>query len=213
MCAHFESVKDALRLRNHFQVDLPERVNFDVWPTYSSTFIRQIRPELLATQPDHPFEAMSGSFGLIPHWSKDTKIARQTYNARLETIEQKPAYKDAWRLGRLCIIPAEAIYEPDWRSGKAVLTRISRVDSKPMGIAGIWTGWRSSSGEVLRSFSMITLNADEHPFMRNFHKPEEEKRMVAILDEKDYTPWLKSQGDERLNYLKAFESDHLIATA
>jgi putative SOS response-associated peptidase YedK len=212
MCAHFESVKDAPRLRQYFQVDLPERVNFDVWPTYSSTFIRHVAPEILTSQPDQPFEAMSGSFGLIPHWSKDTKIARQTYNARLETIDQKPAYKDAWRLGRVCIIPAEAIFEPDWRSGKAVLTRISRADSKPMGIAGIWTGWRSSTGEILRSFSMITLNADEHPFMRNFHKPEEEKRMVAILDDEYYTPWIKSRGEECLTYLKAFAAHRLIAT-
>ena len=43
-------------------------------------------------------------FGLIPHWSKDTTIARRTYNARSETVAEKPSYRDAWRLGRRCII-------------------------------------------------------------------------------------------------------------
>ncbi|WP_202428153.1 SOS response-associated peptidase family protein [Malikia spinosa] len=41
------------------------------------------------------------------------------------------------------IIPAEAFYEPDWRSGKAVPTRITRADRQPMGIAGIWMGWKA----------------------------------------------------------------------
>lgn len=93
-------------------------------------------------------------------------------------------------LGRHCIIPAEAFYEPDWRSGKAVSTRIRRADGTPMGIAGIWTGWKSPDGSVVRSFTMLTINAETHPFMRNFHKPEDEKRMVVVLNEDAYGAWL-----------------------
>lgn len=47
-----------------------------------------------------------------------------------------------------------------------VATRISRADSHLMGLAGIWMELKSPSGEILRSFSMLTINADEHPFMR-----------------------------------------------
>lgn len=102
----------------------------------------------------------------------------------------KPSYRDAWRLGRRCIIPAEAFYEPDWRSGRAVPTRISRADGQPMGIAGIWTGWKAPDGRVVRSMSMLTVNADQHPLMKNFHRPEDEKRMVVILNEEDFDAWL-----------------------
>lgn len=61
-------------------------------------------------------EAMAGVVGLIPHWARDMTISRRTYNARSETVASKSSYRDAWRLGRRCIIPAEALYEPDWRS-------------------------------------------------------------------------------------------------
>lgn len=98
----------------------------------------------------------------------------------------KPSYRDAWRLGRRCIIPSDAFYEPDWRSGKAVPTRICRVDGKPMGLAGIWTGWRAPDGQIVRSYSMLTINADDHPLMNQFHKPQDEKRMVVILPEDRY---------------------------
>ncbi|RMS46137.1 hypothetical protein ALP71_05269, partial [Pseudomonas coronafaciens pv. garcae] len=56
-------------------------------------------------------EVLSGSFGLIPSWSKDSKIARRTYNARSETAAEKPSFRNAWRHSQHCIIPAVAIYE------------------------------------------------------------------------------------------------------
>ena len=212
MCAHFESVKDVDRLKSRFGVKLPSKVNFDVWPTYPSTFIRLCQESTSLQTENQPFqEAMAGSFGLIPHWSKDTKIARHTYNARVETVADKPAFKDAWRLKRLCIIPAEAIYEPDWRSGKAVSTKIHRIYLEPMGIAGIWTGWKAPNGKIERSFSMLTINADNHSLMQNFHKPEEEKRMVVILDESNYSHWLNAKGEECLKYLTPYPASNLMA--
>jgi putative SOS response-associated peptidase YedK len=44
-----------------------------------------------------PREALLGRFGLVPHWSKNDKIARHTYNARSETVAPKPSFRDAWR--------------------------------------------------------------------------------------------------------------------
>jgi putative SOS response-associated peptidase YedK len=209
MCAHFESIRDPERFKAFFKLELPEKALFDVWPSYESTFIRLKTANTQERDISNNFESLTGSFGLIPHWSKDTKIARHTYNARIETVADKPSFKDAWRLKRLCIIPAEAIYEPDWKSGKAISTKIFRADLKPLGIAGIWTGWRAPSGEILRSFSMLTINADEHALMQRFHKPGEEKRMVAILDENDYFNWLQSTDDSCLKYIKPFEANLL----
>lgn len=78
------------------------------------------------------------SFGLVPMWAKDARIVRSTYNARSETVGEKPSFCSAWKRGQLCIIPAAAIFEPCYESGNAVRWRIERADGKPMGIAGIW---------------------------------------------------------------------------
>lgn len=186
MCSHYDPQTDPLRLRAHFGVGdeaVPER------------------------------ELLVGSFGLIPHCSKDATIARRTYNARSETVHEKPSFQDAWKAARHCIIPAEAIYEPDWRSGKAVPTRITRVDGLPMGIAGIWGTWKSPTGDVVHSYTMLTINADDHPFMRQFHKPEDEKRMVVILDESLYGDWLSAPVLESREFLRQYPSDGLISEA
>lgn len=211
MCAHYEAVTQRERLNTAFKVDMPDGAKADVWPGYSGLFIRQPKPELHDGSQAMRKEAMVGTFGLIPHWAKDTSLAKRTYNARSETVAVKPSYRDAWRLGRRCIIPAEAIFEPDWRSGRAVPTRIVRSDGQPMGIAGIWTGWRSPDGSVIRSMSMLTVNADDHPLMRNFHRPQDEKRMVVILDEADYQRWLDADESNPDTLLRQYDSSRLNA--
>jgi putative SOS response-associated peptidase YedK len=213
MCAHYEAVSKPERLQDTFRVALPLGAVADVWPGYAGIFIRQPREAVNSEGLAAWREAMAGSFGLIPHWAKDPGVAKRTYNARSETVATKPSYRDAWRLRRRCIIPAEAFYEPDWRSGRAVPTRIARADGRPMGIAGIWTGWRAPDGTIVRSMSMLTVNAREHPLMRNFHRPEDEKRMVVVLDEEAFEAWLDPRHVAPESMLRCFPSEHLIANA
>ena len=61
-----------------------------------------------------------------------------TVHARSETASVKRSFREAWKKAQHCIIPAVAIYEPDWRTGKAIPTRISRADGRLLGIAGLW---------------------------------------------------------------------------
>jgi len=154
-------------------------------------------------------EAVVGRFGLIPHWSKDDKISRHTYNARSETVMEKPSFRDAWRKAQHCIIPAAGIYEPDWRSGKAVATRIEGTDGEPLGIAGLWSTWRSLTGEVVSSFTMLTMNAADHSLMRNFHRPEDEKRMVVILSPDDFDEWLSAKPEQSARFLMPYQAQLL----
>jgi len=212
MCSHYEAVIRPDRFKAAFLADMPETPVLDVWPSYAGLFIRRPK-DAQAGEGGHPSrEAVIGSFGLIPHWAKDTTIARRTYNARTETVAVKPSYRDAWRLGRRCLIPAEAFYEPDWRSGKAVPTRIFRSDGLPMAIAGIWTGWRAPDGTVIRSMSMLTVNADDHPLMRHFHRPDDEKRMVVILEPADFDQWLDPQCAQPQALLRQFDASRLAAS-
>nr|AFK89101.1 hypothetical protein [Pseudomonas syringae] len=156
--------------------------SLDLWPGYIGPFLR--RPDGRADDNDSPapMEVLTGSFGLIPSWSKDSKFAKHTYNARSETVAEKPSFRHAWRHAQRCIIPAVAIYESDWRSGKVVATRLVREDGELLGIAGLWEQWRDpATDQVLHSYTMLTVNADDHDFMKAYHKPQDEKRMVVIL--------------------------------
>lgn len=212
MCAHYDPQTDPARLRTYFGVEgLPVGLKLSLWPGYHGPFVRKHEFADVGDEAVPFRELLVGSFGLIPHWSKDATIARRTYNARSETVHEKPSYRDAWRMGRHCIIPAEAIYEPDWRSGKSVATRISRADGKPMGIAGLWSAWKNPKGELIHSYTMLTINADDHPIMRQFHKPEDEKRTVAILNDGDYDSWLQAPAPDSRNFLRQFPAGNLVA--
>ena len=212
MCSHFESVKDRQILKSHFRLDdVPEGGKWDIWPGYLGPFIRRHEFADVGDEAVPDREVLLGSFGLIPHWATDTKIARQTYNARSETVAVKPSYRDVWKKAQHCIIPADAIYEPDWRTGKAVATRISRADGLPMGIAGLWSWWKSPQGEILHSFTMLTINAESHALMRQFHKPTDEKRMVVILPENRHDDWLCAGPDDSADFLRLYPVDALKA--
>ncbi len=213
MCAHYHSITDPTLLSKYAAVEaLTEAAKSDVWPGYSSVFIRRHPYADVGDEAVLSREAVVGRFGLIPHWSKDDKISRHTYNARAETVMEKPSFRDAWRKAQHCIIPATGIYEPDWRSGKAVATRIEGSDGRPFGIAGLWSAWRSPSGEVISSFTMLTINADNHPLMRNFHRPEEEKRMVVILAPDYFDAWLSAKPEQSARFLIPYPSASLRTT-
>jgi putative SOS response-associated peptidase YedK len=132
-------------------------------------------------------------FGLIPSWAKDENFGRKTYNARAETVTEKPSYKKAWAKRHYALALADAFYEPNYESGKAVRTSIKQLNGEPMAIASIWDTWTDpGTGGLIVSFSMLTISADAHPVMRRFHKPEDEKRTVVPLKPELFQDWLNA---------------------
>lgn len=183
MCSHYEGVREREKFLKQFRVIAPEHLGrHDVWPGYEAAFIRKHEFAEVGDDAVPENELMVGRFGMIPGWwKKPDELPSKTYNARNETVAEKASYRDAWKKAKHCIIPADAIYEPFYyEQKKSRPVRITRADERPMGIAGLWTTWHSPTGPVL-SFTMLTVNADTHPFMSRFHEWEEEKRMVVIL--------------------------------
>jgi len=132
-------------------------------------------------------------FGLIPGWAKDDKISRHTYNARSETAAEKPSYRTAWRQRQFGLVLVDNFYEPSYESGKAVRWKIELASGDPFGIACLWDRWTDpASGELVVSFSMLTVNADEHPVMCQFHKPGDEKRTPVIIAPDLHEAWLNA---------------------
>jgi putative SOS response-associated peptidase YedK len=212
MCSHYQAIKERERFLRLFGVYPPDpEGKYDMWPGYTGVMVRRPRERDSGDDAVAAVEAVTGLFGLLPHWAKDAKLARNTFNARSETVHEKPSFRDAWRRGQHCIIPADAIFEPDWRSGKAVATRICRSDGEPMGIAGLWSSWRSPAGETVLSFTMLTINADDHPLMRHMHRPNEEKRMVVILPDAAQQDWLDAPAPRSMAFLQPYPADRLVA--
>ena len=64
------------------------------------------------------------------------------------------------------------------------------------------------------SFTMLTVNSSEHPLMKRFHKPGDEKRTVVIVRPTDYENWLGSNStDESRSFLNLFPADLMHAEA
>jgi putative SOS response-associated peptidase YedK len=151
-------------------------------------------------------------FGLIPSWAKDDKISRYTYNARSETVSGKPSYKKSWKQRRYAIALLDNFYEPSYASGKAERWKIELASHEPFGIASLWDTWTDpSSGELVTSFTMLTVNADHHPVMKQFHRPDDEKRTPVILSESQFHQWLGADEKQAMAMMRGDSMPELIS--
>jgi putative SOS response-associated peptidase YedK len=171
-------------------------VNFPpgpVFPRAAGPFIRRARDSALPER-----ELVVGQWALVPWFAKSAKLPYSTNNARFEELAAKASYKQPWQRGQRCIIPADWFDEPCWESGRNVWWRFRRADGQAWGLAGLWNIWVDrASGEVVESYTMLTLNADSHPLMSRMHKPDpklaadaQDKRSVVPIDLADVDTWL-----------------------
>jgi putative SOS response-associated peptidase YedK len=121
-------------------------------------------------------------WGLVPSWAQDPAIGNQMINARCETLDQKPSFKQLLARNR-CLIPADGFYE--WaRIGKGKIPmRVRMRDRRPFTMAGLWDVWRDPDGEELYSFTIITTDANK--LLRPVHD-----RMPLILEPLAAKQWL-----------------------
>jgi putative SOS response-associated peptidase YedK len=182
-----------------------------------------------ASGADAPFEPVAARFGLLPGWARDDKLMRHTYNARSETVAEKPSFRNAWRRRQFCLIPVQAFYEPNYESGLPVRWRIARADGAPFCVAGLWeTAWRDAPAPSLdlwsdaapaqtparieiHSFTMLTIAAEGHPLMTRFHAPDDEKRSVVVLHPDDHRAWLHADERRARALLQPFDAHEFVS--
>jgi len=187
MCTNYSPTKNADWVKTHVGVDLPANYPDEAYPGF-------VGPIVMKSHQSGRVACGLARFGLIPAWAKDEKISRHTYNSRTETVAEKPSFRTAWRKRQFCLILADNFYEPSYETGKAVRCRIQTQEQNPFGIAGIWDKWTDpATGELVVSFSMLTVNADEHPIMRQFHRLVDEKRTQVIIPQENYIQWLGAE--------------------
>lgn len=134
---------------------------------------------------EHDGERLLGSFtwGLIPFWAKDRKIAARNINARAETVTTKPAFRDSFAKRR-CLIPADGFYEWQPRPKGKLPHYIYAADHAPLALAGLWSSWRDpDSGERVRTCTIITTDPNQR--IATLHD-----RMPVVLPEAAWDAWL-----------------------
>jgi putative SOS response-associated peptidase YedK len=168
----------------------------EVYPNYDGSFLRASRDTA-----DRTRELVVGQWSLIPWFAKERKLKYPTANARSEEMTGKASYKQPWARGQRCIIPAAAFFEPCWETGRHVPWRFTRADDEPWGLAGLWNAWTDpATGEIIESYTMLTINADGHPLMGRMHRPDptrppemQDKRSVVPIELEDVDPCARRQ--------------------
>ena len=144
---------------------------------------------------DDPASLRLFRWGMIPSWAEDEKeaseIMTKTFNARSETIETKPAFRESF-ISRRCLVPVRGFFEWQHIGGRKIPWYISLRDEDIFSLAGIWDSWKMKGGVSLNTFSVVTTRANE--LMSEIHNTK--KRMPVILPAAAEKLWLKEVLDK-----------------
>jgi len=153
-------------------------------------------------------EGVTLRWGLIPPFLKGETPKYSTINARIETMEAAPAYRDPWKKAQRCIVPADGFYEWHQPVGRPKQPWfIGHAAKEILPFAGLWDRSKRADGVVIESFAIITVPANE--FMAKIDN--EEKRMPAILRMEHLETWLTGAPDAARAVLLPFPGDQLRA--
>jgi putative SOS response-associated peptidase YedK len=157
----------------HDQPALNLRPRYNVAPSQDIPIVRPA---------DDGREVAIARWGLVPFWAKDLKVGYKMINAKAETVDEKPSFRNAFK-ARRCLIPADGFYE--WKKlkgGDKQPYRLCLKDRKPFAFAGLW---ETNDKLEVTSCSIITTTPNE--VAGAIHD-----RMPVILDPEDYEAWLSN---------------------
>lgn len=154
----------------------------------------------------HERRLQSMRWGLIPSWAKDEKLAARMINARIETVMEKPAFRNAVKQRR-CLIVADGFYEWQQQGKRKQPYYFHLQNHQLFAFAGLWETWQPpEQAESLLSCTILTTEAA--PTVRPIHH-----RMPAIVPPAVYQAWLdpKTDAGEALSLLSGELAEHLRA--
>jgi putative SOS response-associated peptidase YedK len=187
MCGRFVQYSAPEVYASQFDLDsiCKAAPRYNIAPTQPVLAIRRTK--------DSKRELVPLRWGLVPSWSKGPDSRYSMINARTETVNSKPAYRNAFK-HRRCLIPAEGFYE--WKAGKGGKTPflIRRADNEPFAMAGLWERWKGRAGEALESCTIVVTDANE--LVRDIHD-----RMPVILARNDFEGWLDPDNKDTTSLL------------
>jgi putative SOS response-associated peptidase YedK len=144
-------------------------------------------------------------WGLIPSWSKSEEFGHKLINARAETINEKPSFREAFQKRR-CLIPTSGFYEWKKKGKEKQPYFIGLNDQEPFAFAGLWESWQQPDGPIIESTSIITTTPN--PVVKEIHP-----RMPVILPPEAYALWLDrtvTRPEKLLPLLSAYPGEKMM---
>ena len=163
--------------------------------------IRPTDPAPLIALGDAGPELAHARWGLVPHWAKDPSIARQCFNARGETVHEKPAFRDAFRRSRV-LVPASGWYEWTGARGRKLKHQVEPRERALM-FAGLRASWKRPEGDWLDTYTIVTVPALAS--IAHLHD-----RMPLPVPEAEWSVWLEGTVDDARAVLDPDEDDYAI---
>jgi putative SOS response-associated peptidase YedK len=199
MCGRFAQRSDPKRLAKEFKVaEVPKlEARYNIAPTQEILGVMKSADER---------EMKFFKWGLIHSWAKDAAMGARLINARSETVEEKPSFREAFKRRR-CIIPADGFYEWQRTEGKKQPFFFQMKDEHLFGFAGLWQQWQSVGGQTIESCTILTTEANE--VLQPVHD-----RMPVILHPDDYELWLDEDVRKRellRDLLRPYPAEEMIS--
>ncbi len=130
-------------------------------------------------------------WGLVPcWWKKPLEQLPATFNARAETLGEKPMFRAAFK-SRRCIVPASGFYEWTGEKGRKIPHYFSSADGLPLALAGLWEQWCDPNGQEIFSATIVVGAANG--WMSLFHD-----RMPIFLSWSDAKDWIAGENPATL---------------
>lgn len=197
MCFHFNQLNSAQKLKDRF------KVKFDLENEYKPNLYNGFQhPKTAVITNTTPNNIQLYNWGLIPHWAKEDSFRKFTLNARIESISEKPSFRNV--INNRCLVIAESFYEWQWLDSKGNQKQkfeISLPNKEIFAFAGLWSNWiNPSTGEIVNTYTILTTQANE--LMSKIHNVK--KRMPIIVSQKHEQNWLFGKDYEA-------DNDKLIA--
>jgi putative SOS response-associated peptidase YedK len=180
MCGRYciTSAPEAIRALFRY----PDRPNFP--PRYNVAPTQPV-PIVRMTEGERRFALVR--WGLIPPWVKDPKAIALLINARGETVNDKPAFRNAMRRRR-CLFPADGFYEWKVEDGRRRTFHARQPGGGPLAFAGLWETWIGPNGEEMETAAIITTQANRE--MGAIHH-----RAPVIVPPEQFDFWLDDKVD------------------
>jgi len=175
VCGRFTLTSTPEELALRFELDEP----VELAPRYN---VAPGQPVLAVRREGGRRRAVPLRWGLVPAWAPDSSIGFRMINARIETLSERPAFREALRTRR-CLVPADGFYEWADLGGSKQPYHIALPEGGPFGFAGLWERWSDPSGQDLESCTLVTAPAV--PAIREIHP-----RMPVIVSPLSYEAWL-----------------------
>jgi len=178
MCGRYNLITDAVALVDFFAIEQTLFNASQIEPHYNIAPGQNVP---VVRDGSNGRELVLARWGLVPHWSKESRTRYSTINARAETVAEKPVYRDSFKRRR-CLIPATGFYEWKRDGEQKIPYHIQLAGGGLFAFAGLWDHWQKQ-GEGFDSCSIIVTSANET--VRPVHE-----RMPVILNQAYYNAWL-----------------------